>query len=186
MLFSPCTLGAWAQCNFVFVLEIDFMLCDHNFISINGIYRVLGEFNTSVSILAAEDFFCAPALQVNPAATTIPREKRGLFIDHDGSQLPQEPPISSVSSVVLACKQDCLDAFMASIYPIKHYFNLASPFSIFRRIWDAYEKLDRCQRACLGKMVHDWYLLHVSINWMSGPECIHILRAVWRQHCTHI
>ena len=91
------------------------------------------------------------------AGYTIPREKREFFYDHDGSQLLQQLPISSVSSAVLACEQDCLDAFMASIYPIKHYFNLASPFAVFRRIWDAYDKLGRCQRACLGnyKMVHD-------------------------------
>ncbi len=46
-----------------------------------------------------------------------------------------------------------MDKFIASIYPLKHYSYLVSPFIIFRRIWDAYDNLGKCQYKCLGRII---------------------------------
>ena len=104
--------------------------------------------NTAVSILIRFFNHLYTYLQANPASseTTSPREKRG-FIDN------QQPPILSVSSSVLACQRTCVDAFIAKIHTLEHYSYLVSPFVIFRRIWDAYDNLDKCQRTCLGKTI---------------------------------
>ena len=85
-----------------------------------------------------------PASSVAGNEATNLREKRGL-VDN------QQPQIR-VSSSVLACKGNCVDKFITSIYPLKHYSYLVSPFIIFRRIWDAYDNLGKCQHTCLGKL----------------------------------